>query len=123
MLTKLCVILCFVVVLILNCSPGLAIEPQHEFEKPGYNEGHAYDGLLPEESIDLFTGGLLVAQQDFHINNLTLLDRFESLLTRRYSSKIFRQQINGGTCTATAQPIEDEFVGQGWNVNFGRLWD
>ncbi len=113
----------FVFLMSLFCFNLRASEPQHEYEKPGFHEGHAYDGLLPEESIDLFTGALLIAQQDFRVRSLTRIDAFESMLTRRYSSKIFRQQLNGSDCFATTQPIDDEFAGLGWTVQFGRLWD
>ncbi|MCI0602280.1 hypothetical protein L0156_04640 [bacterium] len=44
-----------------------AVEPKHEYEKPGYNPGHAYDGILPEESINLFTGGLQISQRDIRV--------------------------------------------------------
>jgi YD repeat-containing protein len=71
----------------------------------------------------LFTGGLLISQQDFHINDVSKMEQLESMFTRRYSSKIFRQQISGGTCYPTTQSIDDEFSGQGWSAHFGRLWD
>ncbi len=99
------------------------MEPQHEYEKPGYNFSHAYDGLLPEESIDLFTGGLHISQRDVRVQHIKPFDDFEKLITRRYNSKIFRQIIAVDGCHPDTTSVDDEFVGLGWSLHFGRLWD
>ena len=92
-----------------------ASEPKHEYEKPGFNEGHAYDGILPEETIDLFTGGLSISQRDVHLESPAALDAISPLIMRRYSSKIYRQTITGQGCQAMGSSgiINDDFVGQG----------
>lgn len=99
-----------------------AIEPQHEFEKPGYNPGHAYDGIIPEETIDLFSGGLQISQRDIPAQNITGFDAFSKLLTRTYSSKIYRQVISP-SCTPFGNLVEDDSIGLGWSLHFGRLWE
>lgn len=98
-----------------------AIEPQHEFEKPSYLSGHGYDGIIPQEEVDLFTGGLTISQRDIPANNVKGFDDFYPLLTRTYTSKISRQAV-AGTCDPSGIYIEDEFAGLGWNLHFGRLW-
>ena len=100
-----------------------SIEPQHLYEKPGFNSGHAYDGVLPEETIDLFTGALNVSQRDVPVKNIKAYEDFQDLITRHYSSKIYRQFIQGGACFANGPSGEDQFVGFGWSLHFGRLWD
>ncbi len=114
----------FILLTLFVISPShAAVEPKHEYEKPGYNPGHAYDGILPEESIDLFTGGLRISQRDVRIPNIETFDNAFKLITRSYSSKIYRQETISGSCSPFAGTIEDEFVGLGWTLHFGRLWD
>ena len=98
-------------------------EPKHEFEKPGHHAGHAYDGLVPDESVDLFTGGLILRQRDIPARNLKAFDDLWPLITRSYSSKIFRQDTSTSTCNPMGTTIEDDYVGLGWSIHFGRLWD
>ncbi len=55
----------FLILSIYCCflTPVLANGPQHEYEKPGFVSGHAYDALISEETVDLFTGGLFVGKR------------------------------------------------------------
>src|SRR5262245_46470204 len=98
-------------------------EPTHEFERPGYNENHAYDGIIPQENIDLFTGGLQISQRDIPVKDNKAYEEFQPFLTRYYSSKVYRQDTSGGGCNGSGFVIDDEFVGLGWTFHFGRLWD
>jgi RHS repeat-associated protein len=102
-----------------------AVEPKHEYERPGFKPGHAYDSIIPEENINLFTGGLSISQHDVPVKNYKAFEEFQQLISRYYSSKIFRQ-AQSPTCNdaaAMGTTIEDEFVGLGWTLHFGRLWD
>jgi hypothetical protein len=114
-------------ILLVILMPGLLFgqspEPRHEYEKPGHHSGHAYDGLIPDESVDLFTGGLILRQRDLPARNLKPFDQFWPLITRSYSSKIFRQESTSSTCNPMGTTIEDDYVGLGWSIHFGRLWD
>jgi hypothetical protein len=113
----------FVLLLCLICSNLYgATEPRQEYEKPGVKSGHAYDGIIPEETIDLFTGALILSQRDVPVKNYKPYEDFQQVITRFYSSKIFRQSTTG-TCNSMSSTIEDEFVGLGWTLHFGRLWD
>jgi len=98
-----------------------AIEPQHEYEKPGYNPGHAYDGIVPEESIDLFSGALNISHRDVALPNYSAFDSVLPLLIRSYSSKIYRQGIPSGVCLPRAIRTEEDYIGLGWSLHFGRL--
>lgn len=112
-----------VAAVLLITSLCFGIEPQHEYEKPGYNPGHAYDGVLPEETIDLFTGGLSISQRDVKVSTIKVFEDFDVMVKRHYSSKIFRQESVSGACNPYGTTIDDEFVGLGWTLHFGRLWD
>lgn len=119
-------VLLFVAVLLLFfvIIAECAVEPQTEYEKPGFKPGQAYDGIIPEEHINLFTGGLTLSQRDIPANNINSFEQFFPLVTRTYNSKITRQTIDqNGVCVPTASSVEDDYIGLGWSLHFGRLWD
>jgi len=117
-------VLLFLLLVVFSSSLAIAaVEPKHEYEKPGYDPGHAYDGILPEESIDLFTGALNLSHRDVRVPNFEAFQNFSPLITRTYSSKIYRQESISGSCNPYADTVDDEFVGLGWSLHFGRLWD
>ena len=110
-------------VCLITCASaqGYTADPSHEYENPAFDAGHAYDGTVPGETIDLFSGGLRLDLAVAPLSSIPAFASLEKLGTLHYSSKIYRQHATPTSCDPTANFVDDEHVGLGWRMHFGRF--
>lgn len=82
------------------------------YSEPGINKGRAYENGLGNESIDPFSGGLLLQYQDMVLPGNGGMD---IVINRTYRSL-------QGVEPVLEQQQERRVVGIGWDIHFGRVW-
>src|SRR5687767_6208180 len=126
--------LLILVLILASCDPTAIAQtggpppntPSHQIEAAGYDSRHAYSSAAPTESINLFTGGLQHSVRDVTVDNLAPYDGLLPLVTRHYSSKIYRQAgLTSCYGAIDALRIPEQELGLGWTLHFGRYypWD
>ena len=92
---------------------GSLAHAQSEYSSPRFDEARAFDGLLPQETIDLFNGGLSLTYRDIHLPGP---NGFDLDIIRWYNSK-----INQKNTSCVTQDFEETSLGIGWHIHLGRI--
>jgi YD repeat-containing protein len=105
--------------LCLLLSPSLLLAYDDLYDAPGIDPHRETLSSIPEEHIDLFTGGLTLSHVDFRLPGNGGLDL---VIQRTFNSK---NVCNGWTCvgsTCNCEKGENTWLGYGWTLHFGRLF-
>ena len=103
-------------VLVLTLAIGITL-PANAEDPPTAS----YSGNIGD-NIDLFKGGLSVAQTDLYLPGRAGLDL---MLTRFYNSEIFgREDVDsiGGNRYSWGDPVKCGVLGDGWSMGLGRIF-
>ncbi|MEW6054852.1 MAG: DUF6531 domain-containing protein [Nitrospirota bacterium] len=109
--------ICTIVLFLLSSASLYAYD--EIYDAPGINPHRETLSSIPEENIDLFTGGLTLSHVDFRLPGNGGLDL---VIQRTFNSK---NVCNGWTCvgsTCACEKGENTWLGYGWTLHFGRLF-
>ena len=90
---------------------------QSAYDESGFSEVRGFSNVTPEESIDPFSGNLIIVQPDLSVSGRAGLDL---KLTRYYNSKIHENFAYNNSPPVFVAPSP---VGLGWNLHLGRLYN
>ena len=96
---------------ILLCA-GRGYGQSGVFDRTGVIPGHGFYSSLPEESVDLFTGNVILRYLDYRLPGPNGLD---VEIWRVYNSKILADQ------SGSVQADHKSWVGIGWTMHMGRV--
>ena len=100
---------------LLVVPPSVDQAQTSEYATPNFDPKHSFSSIIPEETVDLFTGALILSYTDVHLPGPA---GFDLDIVRWYNSKINVWDANCLTVTS-----EETYVGIGWQMHLGRLWD
>jgi hypothetical protein len=103
--------------IILCFGPSLSAQ-SGIFRPHGVIAGHGSYSSVPVESVDLFTGNLTLRYLDIYLPGPNGLD---VEVWRVYNSKVLKDRQDGQA--ASVQAENKSWVGMGWTMHMGRVYD
>jgi len=99
----------------LLIAPLLAFAQGTEYSQPAFDPDHHGNSFMPVETIDTFSGALMLSYTDIVLPGP---NGFDLEIVRWYNSK-----INRWDPSCTIRQREKTSLGVGWQMHMGRLWD